>query len=352
MPHASDPLGILNARYDPFANNNRGGYVEDPLDAAKAALARADALSAETGLDRPRVPKPAPRSKGTLRGITEAMAAPAVPLGALSLASLATGPGAALSIPLGAAGAMFAAPDILRRFVAPEEDEGRIGAGIEGGLSMLPVAGPVLRGIRSFGHGARAVSKAGPSLDDVVRGADMYADAGSRAGGLAARTGEDIATAMPESFKPFATPEALAARKFSRVNAPDDNPMGYTGTFDDGVASLADDAADTVGYSTPGFWEQADRMFEQAKRALPFVEDPSYARIRSNPRAQQALLDAMRDAKGLPRLARGEGILNTPAQIGDDVDLSLATRGGPSEAARRAQDLARRFRSNRPSTEF
>ena len=47
-------------RYDPYANGGKGGYVADPLDEAKAALGRADRLSAETGLDQPYEAPPVP----------------------------------------------------------------------------------------------------------------------------------------------------------------------------------------------------------------------------------------------------------------------------------------------------
>lgn len=339
-------------RYDPFANGGRGGYVADPLDEARATLGRADAFSRSIGSDLDTgssldIPEPASTpQRGGLRRLTEAIATPSIPLGVGALATGLTGIGAPLAAPLAGLSALSAAPDVLRRLISPEEDESRGGAALEAGLYVLPAAGPALRGLRSASTTAKSVM---PTLDDVVRGADMYADAGSRSGGLAARSGEKATAALPESWRPFSTPEAMAATKApkSAISVADETLMG-----DDGVAALANEGSDTLGYSSPGMWDQADAMFEQAQRAVPFDDMARYSGIRNNPKAKQALLDASRDARGLPRLGRGVGMLDDAVPMGDEVDLSLETRGGLTEAARRAQDLARRFRSNRPSTEF
>jgi hypothetical protein len=101
-----------------------------------------------------------------------------------------------------------------------------------------------------------------------------------------------------------------------------------------------------------GFWDRAESMGQAANKA-DWAEDPLYAAIRNNPQSQQALRRAGLDATRPDVNSTYRQWASEPAEeVFDEIDLSEDTRGGLTYAAKKAQDLARRFRSNRPSTEF
>lgn len=224
-----------------------------------------------------------------------------------------------MALPLGLASGLMAAPDMIRRLVSPDEDEGRMGAALEAGLYALPAAKPALRGLRGL-------SKAAPMADNALAASD------------------DV---LPESWKAFVseTPLSKARPKPSAGSLMDDG----------GVASLADNAEDTLGYSTPGLWQQADNMFESTRRQHPGIADAFDQMSKDSDEGLRTVRgmyspEAMRRYPSTPRVRTPEPVAD---DVFDEVDLSLETRGGPTYDARRAQELARAWRTNRPlSTEF
>ena len=126
-------------RYDPFANEGRGGYVADPLDEAKAALARSQKFLREV------VPSPVktPRPQSKARQFTDLLTEGAAPVG---VAGLVPGP---QSGPLLALSALMAAPGAVRKVIAPEEDESRLGGATETALTAIPALFAA-RGLKSL----------------------------------------------------------------------------------------------------------------------------------------------------------------------------------------------------------
>jgi hypothetical protein len=77
----------------------------------------------------------------------------------------------------GPATAALAGPDILRRLIAPEEDESRGGAALEGGLyAAAPFAG------RAIGAGARGVRRGLGAADEFFTGSRAAAQQATRSG--------------------------------------------------------------------------------------------------------------------------------------------------------------------------
>lgn len=202
------------AGYDPSATYGPEQSADDILAEAKATYSspRSAALSnmargltdmperaAALSQDRVRMPTP--------RQITETIATPAPYLGGAALATGMTGIGAGATPVLGGAAGMFAAPDVLRRMIMPEEDESRGMAAAEGGLYATGLA-PVRAGLRSlfkpigqalskvddagrafFGQSAPAVDDGAELVKDVVGTARDYMGKGMSRGQAGQRAG-------------------------------------------------------------------------------------------------------------------------------------------------------------------
>ena len=233
-----------------------------------------------------------------------------MPLGVASAATGLTGIGAPLSLPLGAAGALFAAPDLLRRLTMPEEDESRGWAVAEGGLQALPVAGSALRGLRSLGQGAATAKNVMPTLDDVVRGADMFNDVAPRSGGMparAVRSRTDIPRHMNE--------DGL----FQANNATEP----YTAP---GFANRAASMGDATRRQNPGLGEAWDEMSDEAEKGWRTV------RGMYSPEAMAAH----------PLKARaGAAVADDFVDLTDELDALPTDR---TDMIRRIQERARAFR--------
>ena len=152
----------------PFALTalEQGPSIDERLAMARGTLARADELEASIPVDEiDEDPTELPSfGRFMTGGLSKMSIAP-------GLAALAPTPA---SPALATLSALMAAPDVVRRLIAPEEDESRTGAVIEGGLQAFPI-GQGIRQARKLSQASKAYEAAAP-----VRGAVEYA--GERAG--------------------------------------------------------------------------------------------------------------------------------------------------------------------------
>lgn len=330
-------------RYDPFANNNQGGYVDDPLDEARATLARADEFSRSVGADErtgesfdpvEAAPQSGPRG---IRRLTEALSMAGAPLGLAGAGASLTGAGASIGVPFMALSGLMAAPDIARRFIAPDEDESRGGAALEAGL--YGVGSGALGRLKTALRGAKAIDP----LEDIVRGADMYSDVASRAGGLPATTaaratrGAAPAGELPQSWKQFASGSNTGPNR--------DIPRILT---DEGLYQSAAQAGKGEGYlSSPGMWDRAARMGDETRRKHPGLGEAWDAMSRESEMGLRNVPGASPVRGPYSPYPQRKPSLSWDELAGEEVDLS-SLAGGRTEAARRAQEIARAWKTNRP----
>lgn len=173
-----------------------GVYQPDEVSAdqllaeAYESLGRADELGQQTGsrslasLPGRAADLSVDRQRPSLRALTESIATPAPYLAGASLL-----PGVQ---PAGAAAALLSAPDIVRRLIAPEEDESRLGGAVEGALYG---AAPFLRGaggrIKAAYRGLKGAQAATPEV----------ATATAFAGGAKPPTGTAFTAQRPPSLE-------------------------------------------------------------------------------------------------------------------------------------------------------
>lgn len=144
----------------PYVDEGPQQTTDDLLNDARSALMRANLFEAIQGGPEAMqgvanlgdnmdalVESNARRNKPTLRSLTEFIRKPVAPLGAAALATGVTGIGAPATPFLAGAADLFAAPDVVRRLVAPDPDESRGWAAGEGLLMGLG-ARSAIKGLR------------------------------------------------------------------------------------------------------------------------------------------------------------------------------------------------------------
>lgn len=164
LPEAEDPFVRPREAPSRFAEERGAGEI---LAEAQRTLADLDAVPSSAGLDANDLQARAAalsdrQHRPSLRSLTEFVAKPSTPLLV----------GGMVAPPLAALGTATAAPDILRRLIAPDPDESRTGAAVEGAVfAGAPFAGRALSAVGAgLKGGVRAGKRAAAGVDEFMTG--------------------------------------------------------------------------------------------------------------------------------------------------------------------------------------
>lgn len=257
------PLGVTIER-EPYVNNDPD--IDELLRQAYSTLGRASRLSEETGApgistldERAQALQPVGR-RGSLRGLTEAIATPAPWLGGAALGATVV-PGAQPAAPiLGALSTLSAAPDVLRRIISPEEDESRGLAAAEGGLYALG-AKPLLRGAKTAARYFKpveiveeAAEAAGAAAHNryMARQLDELGHSKSQVQkltGLGPRTPRSVSTAQPISRNTTPISDIMSGEEmaFTRSGAKSPSIRGLMEALEGPAEGISAAEAEAVG---------------------------------------------------------------------------------------------------------